>query len=169
MEETAPQPSGENTTLYYGIGAAVLVLLVAGIYLLRPKQAPTSPISQTGGTGAPLVKPTGPISGLAWEIQYYNPVIGFPRYYLSAEGSDISGAKTVGCNFTISVAGKQVTDASVQNVQLVDEPSRGGKTFICTTGAVDLEPQVPTIVAVAVTDDLKNTTTCSSTFLFPRP
>ncbi len=73
-EKEKTERSGDSTTLYYGIGAAVLVLLVAGIYLLRPKTAPSqtvSPTSQTG-TETPLVRPTGPITGLAWELQYPN-------------------------------------------------------------------------------------------------
>lgn len=170
MEEKTER-SSDSTTLYYGIGAAVLVLLVAGIYLLRPKApaSTTSPVSQTPTTQVPLVRPTGPITGLACELQYYNPVIGLKQYYLSAEGSDLAPAKTVDCNFTMSVAGNVVAETSVKGAPLSNEPSRGGKTFRCSTEAVELEPTVPTVVDVAVADDQKNTATCSATFLFPAP
>lgn len=171
MEEKE-KASAENNALYYGIGAAVLVLLIAGVYLLRPK-APTQPSTQsslqTGGTGAPLVRPTGPITGLACEIQYYNPVVGRKEYYLSAEGSDLTEAKNVTCTFSATVAGKQVAKATVEDVKLIDEPNRDGKIFRCITEGVALEPQVPTVIDVQITDDLKKSTTCSATFLFPQP
>lgn len=171
-EKEKTEGSGDSTTLYYGIGAAVLVLLVAGIYLLRPKTAPSqtvSPTSQTSTAGAPLVRPTGPITELACEVQYYNPVIGRKQYYLSAEGADVSAAKTVDCDFRISVAGKVVGETSVKDAPLSNEPSRGGKTFRCSTEAIELEPTIPTLVEVALSDDQKNTATCSATFLFPAP
>ncbi len=169
-EETT---STAGTTLYYGIGAAVLVLLVAGVYFMRPKagsQPTVTPTSeQAGSTGASLVKPTGPIAGLACELQYYNPVIGFNKYYLSVEGTGLAPAKSVDCDFTMSVAGKVVGTAKVNDVALVDEPSRSGKTFRCSTSGTELEPNVPTVVDVKLTDDAKNTATCSATFLLPSP
>lgn len=170
-EKEKTENSGDSTTLYYGIGAAVLVLLVAGIYLMRPKTGPSktvSPTSQTA-TETPLVRPTGPITGLACELQYYNPVIGFPKYYLSAEGADLPTAKAVDCEFTMSVGERVVGKTNVKGAPLSNEPSRGGKTFRCASEAVELEPNVPTVVHVALTDDQKNTATCSATFLFPAP
>lgn len=172
-EKEKTSSSSESSALYYGIGAAVLVLLVAGVYMLRPKgpASPTTPVgqSQTGSTGAVLAKPTSPITALACEIKYYNPVLGKKQYYLSVEGSDVTEAKTVDCQFSASVAKKVVAQKSVEDVDLKDEPARSGKTFRCTTEAVDLEPQIPTTVDIQITDDLKATATCSATFLFPTP
>jgi len=175
-KETSLQDSSASSTLYYGIGAAVFVLLVAGIYLMRPKAAPTtpspvpSPARPSGATGAPLLtKPTGPITALACELQYYNPMIGFKKYYLSAEGSDVPAATNVDCNFTVSVGGKVVAKTTVKDVPLTSEPSRNGKSFRCTSKAVELEPNVPTVVDVAIVDNQKKETSCSATFLLPAP
>lgn len=170
-KEKTSKETSESSALYYGIGAAILVILVAGIYMLRPKTSPTpTPLGQqTGGTGAPIVRPTGPITGLACEVQYYNPVIGRKQYYLSAEGSDVSEAKSMDCVFTASVAGRQIAKTSVEKVNLSDEPNRGGKTFICTTEALELDPSTPTVVEVQITDDLKKSASCAATFLFPAP
>lgn len=168
MEEESK--TNENTKLYYGIGATLLVLLLAGVYFLRPKQAPSQTVSPTTQTTAtPLTRPTGTITALACEIQYYNPVLGVPKYYLSTEGVDLPPAKTVDCDFTMTVAGKEVGKTSVKDAPLSEEPSRGGKTFRCSTEAVELEPSVPTVVTVAVADDQKNSASCSATFLLPAP
>lgn len=168
MEEKTEKTA--STTWYYGIGAAVLVLLVAGIYFLKPKTTPSSTVSPTPQTTTPLLtRPTGAITGLACELQYYNPVLGLPKYYLSAEGVDLAPAKTVNCDFTVSVAGKTVAQTSVTGAPLSEEPSRGGKTFRCSSEAVELEPSVPTVVTVAVSDDQKKTASCSATFLLPAP
>ncbi|OGG23824.1 hypothetical protein A3A79_01300 [Candidatus Gottesmanbacteria bacterium RIFCSPLOWO2_01_FULL_43_11b] len=171
MEEKTKAGEGENSALYYGIGAAVLVILVAGIYIFRPKTSPTtSPVSPGAQvTDIPLVRPTGPITGLACELQYYNPVVGKKEFYVSVEGAALPDAKSVDCNFTFSVAGSVVKTDSITDAKLVEEKSRNGKLFTCTTVPLELEPSVPTTVDFALSDDLKNTATCSSTFLFPAP
>lgn len=168
-KEKPGETNADSSALYYGIGAAVLVLLVAGIYLLRPKPNTSTPSGTVqGATGSTLARPTGQITGLACEMQYYNPVIGLKQYYLSAEGSDVTEAKSVNCDFSVVVAKKEVAKQSA-TADLKDEPSRGGKTFRCTSPALSLDPNVPTVVNIALADDLKKTATCTATFLLPTP
>lgn len=168
--EKVQEGAGENSTLYYGIGAAVLILLVIGIYFLRPKSSTTtSQLSQAGATGASMVRPTDPIKGLACEIQYYNPVVGFNQYYLSAEGVDLTNTKSLNCDFTVSSGGTEKTKSTGRTALLNDDVNRGGKNFRCTTDAVEVTPDVETVIDVVVTNDRKESATCSAAFFFPAP
>lgn len=161
-KETAPE---SQSSLFYIIGGLLIVAVVAGGWFLRSKTTTTPP-------GAPVVTaptPTpGPITGLGCDNQYYNSKIGFAEYYLSVEGGDLSPAKEVDCIFTATSSGRIVAKVTVTS-PLTDAPQRGGKTFRCTTRAIELEPDVPTVVDVALKDDLKKTSSCSATFLLPAP
>lgn len=164
-EEEKGESPDESATLYYIIGAVLLVVLVvAGYFVLKPKGESMLPAL------APVVPtPTpGPITALACESQYYNPVIGFPQYYLSVEGVDLPAAKTADCTFTISEVGAVVATASAKS-PMTPIPQRNGNTFRCTTGKLTLTPETSTKVDVAVKDDLGVTTTCAQTFLLPKP
>ncbi len=166
MNETEPMES-QNMSQYYVLGFVVLVGVVIAGYLLRSKSSPVtpSPIADSVPTATPT---PGPITGLACDVQYYNPVIGFPKYYLSVEGGDVSKASKVDCTFTSSVDNKTVHTTKTSS-PLTEKPQRGGSTFRCTTEGIDLKPNVPTVVDVVLKDDLKATATCSATFLFPAP
>ncbi len=155
-----------NNTLYYVLGAVVLVVVIGAGYLLRPKPA-TTPAPSAAAPAPPPV-PKGPITRLACETQYYNPVIGFPKYYLSVEGVDVTGPTKVDCTMTVSQAGKQVTSEQTSS-PVTDKPERNGKTFRCSTSSLDLKPQVPTTVDVALRDDQGAKASCSAVFLLPRP
>ena len=164
MNEEQSQPPGAKQ--YYILGFIVLIAVVVAGYLLRGKS--TAPVpTPPAGVLAPTPTP-GPITGLACDMQYYNPVLGFAKYYLSAEGGDLSGAKKVDCTFTVSVDDKVVATETATS-PLTDKPQRGGSTFRCTTPAIELTPNTPTVVDVVLKDDLKVSTTCSATFLFPAP
>lgn len=164
MSEEQSQFSG--TKQYYVLGFIVLVAVVVAGYLLRGKS--TNPAATpTAQVLTPTPTP-GPITKLACDTQYYNPVVGFPKYYLSVEGGDISAAKKVDCTFTVSVNNKVVATETASS-PLTDKPQRGGGTFRCTTSGIELVPNTPTVVDVVLKDDLKATSTCSSTFLFPNP
>ncbi len=158
-EEEQPQDMKQ----YYLLGLIVLVAVVVAGYMLRPKtNSVTSPTAET----APAT--LGPITALACDDQYYNQMIGFPKYYLSVEGGDVSTAKKVDCTVTVTVNDKEVASEKM-NSPLTEKPQRGGSTFRCTSKALELEPNVPTKVDVVLKDDLKATATCSSTFLLPTP
>ena len=151
---------------YYVLGLVVLIAVVVAGYMLRPKT--TTVTTPTGNQGAVPSKTLEPITGLACDDQYYNPVIGFPRYYLSVDGADVPSAKKVDCTITVRVDGEEVASEKVSS-PLTEKPQRGGGTFRCTTKALELEPNVPTKVDVVLTDDLKKTATCSAIFVLPTP
>lgn len=154
----------------YVVGAVLIVAVVAGALYFRSKSGKSSMVEPTSNqTPVSAVSPTpGPITGLGCDQQYFNPRIGYPEYYLSAAGGDLSGAKSVSCTFTASVGGEVVATATAQG-PLSDAPQRGGSTFVCTTKAIKLTPNLPTVVDVVLKDDLKASATCSATFTFPQP
>jgi hypothetical protein len=165
--ENEEQSQSMGTKQYYVLGLIVLIAVVIAGYLLRGKSSPVS--TQTPVAQVVIPTPTpGPITKLACDTQYYNPVIGFPKYYLSVSGGDISKATKVDCVITVSVDKKVVSTQTVSS-PLTDMPQRGGSTFRCTTPALTLTPNAPTIVDVALKDDLEASSTCSSTFVFPAP
>lgn len=168
MEEETME--NQNNTLYYIIGAVVLVAVIGAGYLLRPKPATTA-AQQAGGTvTATTPTPnTGPITKLVCDTQYYNPVIAFPRYYFSAEGGDVAGATKVNCKFTLTQENKIVATESTSTSELTAKTDRGGNVFKCTTSSLELKPNVPTKVDVVMTDDKNAEATCSSVFLLPKP
>lgn len=152
---------------YYILGFIVLVAVVIAGYLLRSKSTMTpvpEPVAQIATPTAIL----GPITQLACDTQYYNPVIGFSKYYLSVEGGDISGATKVDCVMTVSVDNKIVATQTATS-PLTNSPQRGGGTFRCSTPSIELTPNIPVLVDVVLKDDLKASSTCSSTFILPAP
>lgn len=149
----------------YVVGAILVVAVVAGAWYFRSKGAKSMTVEPTGQPVAEVSPTPGPISALGCDQQYYNPRVGFPEYYLSVEGGDVSNAKKVTCEFTASVDGKVVSKTTVSS-PLTDAPSRGGSTFRCTTQPLELAANVPTVVDVRLTDDLKATSSCSATFTF---
>jgi len=163
-EEKETVEAEGSQTLYYVVGAVIVIAIAAGAYLLRPKAAPEAPATQNPVT-QPVVS-TGPITQLACTNQYYNPVVGFPKFYLSTDGVDIGPAKKVDCTFTVSVAGKTVATASATS-DITDVPERGGGTFKCTTKALELEKKIPTKVDVEIKDDQGATVGCNRSFSFP--
>ena len=164
-EKQVTQPSGAFT--YYVLGAVVIALIAGGVYFLRPKA--TSPTSPQPVNEVVEVVPTptpGPITGLACEQQYYNPVVGFKKYYLGVGGVDLMTTKKVDCNLTVSVAGKVVATASAES-GLTAVTERSGGTFRCDSKGLELEANVPTVVDVILTNDKKETATCTQTFVLP--
>jgi hypothetical protein len=162
MEETSETTSNN---LAYIVGAVALVLVLGAAFFLRPKG--TSTVSPQGTQQAAASPTPGPITGLGCDSQYYNPRIGFNEYYISVGGGDLTKAKSVTCDFTVSVDGETVETRKITS-PLTDAPQRGGATFICTTASVELEPNVETIVDVALTDDVGASSSCSATFIFPQ-
>jgi hypothetical protein len=169
MADETPEATTEEETggsmMYYVIGALVVVAIAAGVWFLRPK-ATTGP----AGFGSPLVPtPTpGPISALACEKQYYNPLFNLPGYYLGLDGVDVPSAKSVTCAFTVSIGGA-ITASESANGELTAAPERSGQLFTCRTKKLELTPDVATDVSVEIKDDVKGTTSCTQTFTFPRP
>lgn len=164
MENTQSRES--SSMMYYVGGAILLVAVVAGGLFVRSKSMQnTTP--QEEKTPMAETKTAKQITGLTCDTQYFNPKIGFPQYYLSVEGADLSDASSVECTFTASASG-QVASTSEASGILADAPERNGKTFRCTTNAVELKPNVKTLVTVSLKDDMGRTGGCSASFTFPK-
>src|SRR3990172_4530396 len=127
------ESASSNAYIYYIIGAVVLVAVIAVGYFLRPQQA-IAPVTTGETAGAEVTTPAPePITGLACEKQYYNPVVGVDgSYYLTVEGVDEVGANTVTCTIVAEVD-EEETAKIVVKADLVDAKERGGKTFKCST------------------------------------
>lgn len=151
----------------YVLGGVLVVAVVAGGYFLRPKTS-TQPASEQAAM-TPAASPTpGMITKLGCDYQYYNPVIGFEKYFLSVEGGDTSDAKKVACTFTVTQENKVVTTEEVTS-ELTAKPEREGSVFTCTTGALELKATVPTKVDISLADDTGAKATCSALFTLPKP
>lgn len=153
-----------NSSLYYVLGAIVLIAVIGAGYLLRPK-APGTP-GQATATPGPTPTP-GPITRLACERQYYNPVLGFPKYYFSIEGSDPSGPSSVTCSMTITQENREIATQEVTS-PLTAAPERGGALFKCTTQGIEAKPAIPTRVDVILRDDQGAKASCSAVFSLPK-
>ena len=158
--------STNNNSMYYVLGAIVLVAVIGAGYLLRPK---TPAPAAAPEAVAPVATPTpGPISRLSCDTQYYNPVIGFPKYYLSVRGGDVTGPTTVNCTMTMTQENRVVATEKLSS-PLTAAPERGGAVFTCTTQGLALTPTVPTKVDVTLTDDQGAKASCSALFALPKP
>ena len=166
-EETMENSTTTNNSMYYVLGAIVLVAVIGAGYMLRPK-AP-APAAQPDAAMAPKASPTplGPIARLGCDLQYYNPVIGFPKYYLSVDGADVAGATNVECTFKITQENK-VAATEVVNSSLGAKPERNGAVFKCTTPGIDLKPILPAKVDISLKDDQGAKATCSAVFALPK-
>jgi hypothetical protein len=163
MNEQTPESS--NNMMSYVLGGILVIAVVAGGYFLKPKSATQNPAGQTGAT---TVSPTpGMISKLGCDTQYYNPVIGFSKYYLSVEGSDTEGASEVTCTTTVTQENKIVATEKI-TVPLTGNEGRGGLVFKCSTPALELKPTIPTKVDIKLEDDRNATATCSTMFALPK-
>ncbi len=163
-EETQAEEEAGGSMMYYVIGILVVVAIGVGVFVLRPKStAPQPAVVET-----PLVAtPTpGPITGLACDRQYYNPVIGFTKYYLSVDGVDLAPATNVDCEFTVKVGSNIVATASAQG-ELTPARDRNGQTFKCTTQALELTPKVTSVVDVIVKNNMNVSNICTASFVFP--
>lgn len=167
MEKTSEESMESPSMMTYVVGAVLVVAVVAGAWYFRSKGNKQAMVEPTGNQQPVLeVSPTpGPITKLGCDQQYYNPRIGFPEYYLSVEGGDVSSANKVTCEFITSVDGKVISKATASS-PLTEAPTRGGSTFRCTTKPQELTAGVPSVVDVIVTDDLDASASCSATFTF---
>ena len=102
------------------------------------------------------------LTKLICESQWYNPVVGFPKFYLSAEGGDVNPATKVDCSFSVVNGTTVVTTAKVEGVELSPSPDRGGSTWRCTTKAIEnLPTNIPLKMLTTITDDQNKTASCT--------
>lgn len=156
-----------NNMMSYVLGGVLVVAVVAGGYFLRPKSVP-APTDSQPTTQTNQATPTGEITKLGCDTQYYNPVIGFEKYYLSVEGVDVKGASEVTCTTTVTQENEVVATEEV-SVPLTQDSARGGLTFKCSTPALELKSTIPTKVDVTLKDDNGATNVCSALFALPKP
>lgn len=167
-QEQTSQPNQSSPYIYYVIGAVVLIAVIAVGYFLRPQTtAPAAPQSEQAAETVVVPEQKEPITGLACEMQYYNPVVGIPgTYYLSVEGVDTTAASRVTCTITAEAEG--IEDAVVQmDATLNPVPERNGNSFKCTTEGLNLPQQMPVKVSAELVDDLGETAACFRYFSLP--
>lgn len=164
------EEEGNDASIYYVLGGVVLVAAIAGYFLLKPKTpAPAAPQTAQEQQVAQAPQPTptvGPITKFGCERQYYNPVVGLPRYYVSVEGTDLAQSGNVTCEFSLSVKDKVVQTAKTE-AALTPSAERGGSTFRCTTNGLELAKGIATKVDVKLTNDRSQSANCSQQFIFP--
>ncbi len=151
---------GETSSVYI-IGAIIVVaVIVAGVLLWpKPKAAP----AETTSTTPPVVEEKTMITKLSCDKQWYNPMIGFPKYYLSAEGSALLTTKSITCTFTVTAnADGKILATSETNAVLKPADERGGQTYQCTTKAVELIKGAAVTMKTMVTDDQGASASCTA-------
>jgi len=155
-EETI-QTEGDSSIVYI-IGAVIIVAVIVAGVLLWPK-----PKAKESATTTPVVEEKSAITKLSCDAQWYNPKIGFAEYYLSAEGSALTTAKTVDCTFIISgnIDGKVIATEKIPAV-LTAAPERGGQTYRCTTKATALPKGTAVTMKTMISDDLEATAACKA-------
>ena len=155
--EKLSQTEGESSSVYI-IGAVIVVAVIIAGVLLWPKPKSTT---QTATT-TPVVEEKATITKLACEKQWYNPVIGFARYYLSAEGAALNTTKGITCTFTVTANadGKVLATEDMPAVlRAADE--RGGQAFQSTTKAIDLTKGAAVTLKTMIKDDQGETASCT--------
>jgi hypothetical protein len=164
MTENTPEPS--SNIMSYVLGGVLVIAVIAGGYFLKPKAMNSPAGNQT--TPVATTPTPGMITKLNCDTQYYNPVIGFNKYFLSVEGSDTEGATEVTCTTTVTQE-NQIVATEQMTVPLTANTTRGGLVFKCSTPAIELKPTIPTKVDIKLVDDRNTTATCSTLFALPKP
>ena len=154
------QHEGETSSSIYIIGAIIVVAIIIAGVLLWPKPKTTV---QNEATTTPIVEEKTMIQKLSCDKQWYNPMIGFPKYYLSAEGSALLTTKSVTCTFTVTAnADGTVLATTEANAVLKQADERGGQTYQCTTKAVELVQGAAVTMKTMVTDDQGASASCTA-------
>jgi len=157
--ETQNTPQEGETSSVYIIGAIIVVAVIVAGVLLWPKPKATT----QGTTTTPVVEEKTMISKLSCDKQWFNPMIGFPKYYLSAEGSALLTTKSVTCTFTVTANadGKVLATAEADAI-LKQADERGGQTYQCTTKAVELVKGAAVTMKTMVKDDQGASASCAA-------
>lgn len=162
MENETNLPKEGETSSVYIIGAIIVVAIIIAGVLLWPKAKPTAE-PQSSTTQTPIVEEKQAITKLSCDKQWYNPMIGYAKYYLSAEGTAVTAAKSVTCTFLITAnSDGKVLATTDMPATLTAATERGGQTFQCTTKAVDLTKGSAVTMKTTVKDDLGAIATCAA-------
>ncbi|KKS89740.1 MAG: hypothetical protein UV63_C0014G0018 [Microgenomates group bacterium GW2011_GWC1_43_11] len=153
----------EEGSIVYVVGAIIVVAVIVAAVLMWPKNKPKETASPTPENKV-VTKPT--LTKLVCESEWFNPVVGMPKYYLSAEGGDVSAGTQIECEFTL-LKDKEAIIRETKVVPVVQSPERGGTTFKCTTKAVENIPQNTALTFVTTVKNEEGTTaSCSGAVTF---
>lgn len=160
-QEHSTQTPVEENTLVYIVGAVIVVAVIVAGVIMWPKTKTTSEIKDVQSTPS-----TKTLTQLTCDSEWYNPVIGMSKYYLSARGSDIKNG-TIECTFTLTNA----SGAAILNEKVTTTTTptsdKNGETFTCTTKALEKIPQrVPLMMTSLVKNDEGKTASCTGTVTF---
>jgi len=164
MDTEPMQSQPEESSTVYIIGAIVVVAVIVAGVILWPKKAAAPKEAAT-----PVVEQKKMITKLTCDKQWYNPKVGFNQFYLSAQGTALSSAKSVECTYTFTgITDKKVLLVEKLAATLSDTPDQGGQTYTCITKAVDVPRGIPVTMLTSVTDDIGGTASCTAgTIQFP--
>ena len=162
-QENQTQPIEENSLVYI-VGAVIVVAVVVAGVIMWPKtktMTQEKEITQTQTTPA-----TKTLTKLTCDNEWYNPVIGMPKYYLSASGGDVLSGN-IECIFTVTNATGTAVLTEKVVVTTTPAPDRNGNTFSCTTKALEKIPQnTPVKLVAAIKNDEGQTASCGGTVTF---
>jgi len=163
MAETEEKKQEEGVMMYV-VGAIIAVAVVVASILMWPRQK--SGTQTTSPTPEQNVVSKPQLTKLACENQWYNPVIGIPKFYLSAEGGDVLEGKTVECTFTLTKDKDVILTEKITGPMTV-APERGGTTFRCTSKSLENIPQgVPLKMTTTIKNEGGQTASCSGMATF---
>jgi len=162
-ENTASQTQEENSMVYV-IGAIIVVAVIVAAVVMWPKNKTKEVANPTTPATSVVNKPT--LTKLVCESEWFNPVIGLPKYYLSAEGGDVSAGTEIECAFSV-IKDKETVMTETIRVPVKQAPERGGTTFVCTSKAIEKLPQnVPVTFVTTVKNQDGATASCSGSVTF---
>ncbi len=161
-ENDVSQTQEENSVVYV-VGAIIVVAVIVAAVLMWPKNKSTQTATPTPENKV-ITKPT--LTKLVCENEWFNPVVAMSKYYLSAEGGDVSSGKEVECTFTV-IKDKETVLTEVMKTAVKQAPERGGTTFQCTTRALERLPEnTPVTMVVTVKNEEGKTASCSGGVTF---
>ena len=149
--------------MVYVVGAIIVVAVVVAAVIMWPKnkiKETATPTPETKVVNKPI------LTKLVCESEWFNPVVGLPKYYLSAEGGDVSAGSEIQCTFSI-IKDKETVLTETMKVPVTQSPERGGTTFRCTTKAIEKLPQnVPVTFVTTIKNDDGMIASCSGAVTF---
>jgi len=164
-EENQTQPVEENSLMYI-VGAVIVVAVVVAGVIMWPKNKEAKETVVTTPQTETTVPSKTPFTKLVCENEWYNPVIGMPKYYLSAGGGDVKNG-TIECTFNLSNATGAAVLTEKMTVETTTAVERNGNAFVCTTKALEKIPQnTPLKMNVVVKNNEGQTASCAGMVTF---
>jgi len=161
--ENTTHADEQDSSLVYIVGAIIIIAVIVAGIILWPKGTKKQEATAVPEVTEQKVENRPVITKLVCERQWYNPVVGLPKHYLSIDGGTLDSTTKVDCALKLYNGNTLVADEKAEG-KLTASPERGGKTYVCTTKAIE---NLPTGVALKlvsnVTNDLNETASCTGT------